>query len=87
MCVFTLESPVVSHVEVREAGGQDVGAVFVPMQVAATRGKGLDSDINTEFREILCTLERTVFIWDIESKLVDDMKPSRLGGLQGVEPF
>ena len=51
--MFTLESPVVSHVEVREAGGQDVGAVLVPQQVAAPRGKGLHSDINTEFREIL----------------------------------
>merc|ERR1712032_1622763 len=29
----TLESPVVSHVEVGEAGGQDVGAVLVPLQI------------------------------------------------------
>ena len=87
MFKYTLQSPVVSHVEVGEAGGQNVGAVLVPLQVAAARGEGLDIDINRELREFQCTLERTVFIWEMESKLVDDMKPSRLGGLQGVEPF
>lgn len=31
LSVFTLESPVVSHIEVREAGGEDVGAILVPL--------------------------------------------------------
>ena len=52
--MFTLESPVVSHVEVGETGGQDVGAVLVPLQVAATWGEGLDIDINRELREFQC---------------------------------
>ena len=88
--MFTLKCPVVSHVGGREARGQDVGAVLVPLQVAAAWGEGLPSEncqILTRVQRVFRTLERTVFIWEIESKLVEDMKPSRLGGLHGVEPF
>ncbi len=44
LAMFTLESPDVSHIGVRETGGQDVGAVLVPLPVAATWGEGLASD-------------------------------------------
>ena len=65
-------------------------AVLVPLQVAAAWSKRLQSE-NCQglkrVQRVFRTLERTVFIWEIESKLVEDMKPSRLGGLHGVEPF
>ena len=85
--LLTLQSPVVTHVRVREAGGENVRTVLVTLEVAAPRGEGLRHGnqkvgISSQF-----TFERTVFICEIESKLDDDMKPSRFGGLQGVKPF
>ena len=33
------------------------------------------------------TLERMVFISFVDLKLVEDINPSKFGGLHGVEPF
>ena len=85
--LLTLQSPVVTHVRVREAGGENVRTVLVTLEVAAPRGEGLRHGNQKVGISSQITFERTVFICEIESKLDDDMKPSRFGGLQGVKPF